>query len=271
MNANEDKKVFDFDIMRLVFTLLKRWWIIVLAALICAGLVTAYAYSTNVPTYTSDAMIFVNNAPVSIGSSAVTISASQLSAAQSLLKVYTVILNSRSTLDEINKAAGTRYSYGALRSMISAGSVDGTAVYKIVVTANNPNIAYDLCQAVVDVLPGIINETITGTIVKTVDTPLVSSTPTSRGLTKSFALGFVLGCVLSAGVIILIEILNDKLQSEDWLVNAYGDTIPLLSVIPDVETSGGLGYRSRYGYGYTSRGHSGDGTKNAKSKDGGDK
>ena len=171
--------------------------------------------------------------------------------------MYTVILNSRSTLTQINDEAGTNYSYGALRDMISAGAADETAIFKISVTTNSAESARNLAMAVIKVLPMRIEEIcrVDHDAVQVVDSPNLPYEVNSGGFFKSAVMGFLIGCVISAAIILLIEFFNDKLHSEDWLVNAYGESIPLLSVIPDVENvnsrkgySSHYGYRSRYGY-----------------------
>jgi len=42
-------------------------------------------------------------------------------------------------------------------------------------------------------------------------------------------------------------VVNDTLQTDEWVTDTFKEDIPLLAVIPDVNYSGGKGYR-KYKY-----------------------
>ena len=51
--------------------------------------------------YTASALMYVNNNSLSVGSTKVSLSYSDLTAAKSLVDTYVVILNARTTLNEV--------------------------------------------------------------------------------------------------------------------------------------------------------------------------
>ena len=87
-----------------------------------------------------------------------------------------------------------------------------------------------------------------GAKVKVVDYAVVPQTKSSPSTPKNTVLGMLVGFVLSAGVIILLEMFNDTINSEEWLVTTYGDEIPLLSVVPDVNAKSDRRYYKYGGY-----------------------
>ena len=69
----------------------------------------------------------------------------------------------------------------------------------------------------------------------------------------------LVGVVLSFGALLVIHFLKDALDGEDWLIDTFKDSIPMLAVIPDANSPGrgyrkysvGDGYRYKYQYTYT--------------------
>lgn len=51
-------------------------------------------------------------------------------------------------------------------------------------------------------------------------------------MTKNTIIGFALGFVLSCGLIIALELMDDLIHDSDYLVQTY--EIPVLAVIPDL-------------------------------------
>src|SRR5699024_8716966 len=90
------------------------------------------------PLYEAEALMYVNSNEISVGSTKLSISAAELSAAQSLVETYIVILNTRTTLNDVVEQTGVSYTYEQLRKMISAESVNGTEVFSITVTSPDP-------------------------------------------------------------------------------------------------------------------------------------
>ena len=104
-----------------------------------------------------------------------------------------------------------------------------------------------LLQIRLKVVPVQIEGIIEGSSVKTVD-EAVEGKQLSSGITTKSLLGAAIGLLLSAIFFFVYDaIINDTLQSDEWMADAFKDEIPLLAVIPDVNYAGGKGYR-RYKY-----------------------
>ena len=101
---------YTIDLLYLLKSLYKRIWIIILTAVIAAGLGFSFAKFLVNPTYSSYVKLYVNNNSFKLGSTSFSISPSDLTAAQSLLKTYSDILDSRSTLERIKEKESCRNS-----------------------------------------------------------------------------------------------------------------------------------------------------------------
>ena len=226
----------EIDLLELCRVLLHGWWIILLTAIVCGGLALGYTVFMVDPLYRSSALMYVNNSDISVGSTSFSISSSDLTAAQKLVDTYVVILKSRTALDEVKEQAELDYSYEELKNMISAAAVNSTEVFEIKVTSKDPQEAEKIANTIARILPDKISDIVVGSDVRIVDYAVVPSHRFSPSYTKNTAIGILIGLVLSAGLIIMLYLLDENIRSEDYLTQNYPD-IPLLAVIPDMTSS----------------------------------
>lgn len=233
MNNNTKKQQEDntIDLLQLFNALWKRLWIIVAVAVVggLAALFGTYFFVT--PMYTSSALLYVNNNAVSVGSTKIDLS--DLTASKTLVNTYEVILTSRSTLEDVIEQSGVSYSYGQLKGMISTSTVNDTEVFQVSVTSSDPEEAELLANTIVSVLPKKIDEILDGSAVKIVDYAIVPKSRTSPDYSKNTMMGMLLFAVVCCGIIIIRELLDTTLHSEDYLLKQYAD-IPLLTVVPNI-------------------------------------
>jgi len=248
MNGQNRIEETEIDLLRIAKLLWHRIWIIILAMILVAALAFSYAYFFIKAKYESSFMLYVNNSTVSLGSS-FSVSLSELSAAKSLLDTYIVIMRSRVTLERVNEAAGTDYTYEELYKMVDAKSVDSTEIFSVTVTSNDPAEAKHLADTILDILPERISEIVAGSSVRVVDYPVQGSR--SGPNYRTYALvGLLLGSVGAAAVIIIIDLMDTTVRDEEYLNQKYS-SIPVLAVIPDAKGNGSKGYGyKKYGYYY---------------------
>ena len=236
MNNADMSKEDEIDLLKLFRALWKKIWVIALAAIIGGGAMFAYTKLLVTPLYKSSAMMYVNNSDFSVGSTKVSLS--DLNAAQSLVDTYAVILKSRGTLEKVIDEAQLPYTYEELNKMVETGAVNNTEIFSITVTSADPEEATKIANTIVDVLPDRISEIMDGSDVRTVDFAVVPSVKSSPSTTKNMMLGIIAGFVLACAVIIVIELMDTKIHSEDYLLTEYPD-IPLLAVITDMNKKPG--------------------------------
>lgn len=230
----------EIDLLKLAGALWHRVWAIILTMVLFGGAAFSYACFFVTPLYESSALMYVNNSSFSVGSTA--ISLSDLNASKSLVDTYLVIMKTRMTLNEVIEQAQLNYSYEELRGMIHAASVNGTEVFSITVTSPDPQEAETIANTIVEVLPRKIEKIMDGSSVRAVDYAVVPDRKSSPSITRYTVIGLALGFLASSAIIVLIELMDDQIRSEDDLAQSYD--IPLLASIPDLMPS-----KTRSGYG----------------------
>jgi len=233
----------EIDLLHIVKILWQKIWIIIISMILFGAVLFSYAVFIITPQYQAKAMMYVNNSSISIG--ATSFSLSELNAAQSLLDVYVIILQSRTTLEEVIEKANLDYTYEQLASRITAESVNGTEIFRIVATSSNPAEAELIVDTIVEILPERIADIVDGSSVRVVDHAVLPVQRSSPSYTRYAMIGLILGFVLSCGTIILLDLMDTTVRSEDYLYQKYSD-IPMLAVVPDAHDT----HRGSYSHYY---------------------
>lgn len=237
---NENRENIEIDLRRVLLTLWGKAWIILLAGVLLAAMMFGYAWMFITPTYSASAQLYVNNNYENSPG----FSSSQLTAAQYLADTYMVIMRSRSVLEDVAKETGLNYSYNQLRNMITASSVNETEVFQVTVTCPNYVHSAQIANAIAKVLPDKISAVVDGSSVRVVDYAVENSTPVGPDYKKYMLLGFAVGAGLAALLIVMLDLMDTTINSEEYLAHVY-KTYPLLAVIPGAE-----GTKSGYYKGY---------------------
>ena len=246
MKRNEE--IVEIDLFRLLGAMWHRAWVIVLACVICAAAAFSYARFMIKPLYQSSVLLYVNGKSISVSGASISVSSGDLQLAKSLVSTYLVILETKSTLNDVIEKADLNYSYGQLKGMISAGAVNDTEVFQVTVTSASPTEAALIANTIAEVLPEKVTEIIDNTSVRVVDYADPPTSKSSPNITRYAFIGLLVGLLLSSAVIILIELQDDKIHDESFLLQTFED-IPLLAAIPDLSVADSDAYRG-YEKGY---------------------
>lgn len=241
-----NREEYTIDLLYLLKVLVKKVWVLILMGIIAGAIAFGYTSNFVTPMYSSSVLLYVNNSSFSLGS--VSISASELSAAQSLVDTYVVILNNRTTMEEVARHAGVDCSAQELMSMVSAAQVNDTEVFRITVTTDDPQKAKIIANSISEVLPGRVADIIDGSSMRIVDTAVVNPNKVSPNITKNTTMGVFLGVLLGAALVVIFMLLDDTIRNEDYLTQNY--SFPILAKIPDLASDEsqkrGRYYRYRY-------------------------
>lgn len=240
------------DLLELAKVLWKNILAIALVAVLLGCGAFGYTAFMIPPQYQATASLYVNNSSFSLGNTSFSISSSDLTTSNSLVSVYLYILKSRTTMEEVIKAADLTYTPEQLSHMISATGVSSTGAFEVTVTSTNPTEVELIANTIAQVLPDRIAEIVDGTSVRIVDYAIIPSQRSGPNIVKNTAMGILAGAFLAGAVIVLLNLLNNRskemIKSSDDLHAIYPG-ISVLAMIPDMrvpEKKNGY-YSSYYG------------------------
>jgi len=183
-----------------------------------------YTYFKIEPTYTSSSTMLVLTKETTLTSLA------DLQLGSQLTKDYTILITSRPVLDEVIENLDLNMNYKQLRSKIAIENPEDTRILSIAVTMNDAEQAKAVVDELATVSSAFIGDKMEVTPPKIIEEGEVSGTKTGPNITKNTMIGFLAGAFLVCVVVIILELMNDSVQTEED-VEKYLE-IPTLAIVP---------------------------------------
>ena len=243
--AQKERDMIEIDLLKLVLILWRKAWAIILAMIVVGGIAFGVTYNFIEPTYQASVKVYVNNTNPN---STIT-TQSDVYLQRTLVETYIVTLKSRTTLNEVIKQANLDYDFEELSGMISAAAVDNTEVFEVNVVSEDAKEAAEIANTIAEVLPERISEIVENSSVKILDYAIINETPVSPSYVKNVIIGALAGAVVAVALIFLQFVLDNKIHSEEYLIEHY--KYPILAVIPDLTASSKNKYYKRKATGKT--------------------
>ena len=227
---NQESKEIELDVISLFKTLWRRKFSILSTALIFA--LAALGYSTFVAkkTYQSTSRIYVvsrqnqeNNA----------LTNQDLQAGSYLVKDYREIILSQNVLSQAIEELKLDMTPGELSKKISVAVPTDTRILSITASDADPKEAARIANGLKDVAAEKIIAVTKVSDVTTLDEAVVPQNPSSPNIKRNVLLGFVVGGVFISALVILSEVLDDRVKKPEDVEEVMGVT--LIGVIPSIK------------------------------------
>lgn len=222
--AYDDDEV-EIDLRELFFAL-KKHILVILAALL-AGAVIAGVYTKAfiTPMYSATSTMLVLTKETTLTSLA------DLQIGSQLTSDYSMLITSRTVLEDVVDELNLDMDYKELKSSISINNPTDTRILEITVTNSDPK----MCKTIVDDLTKtaskFIGEQMEVTEPKIIEEGEVPTANISPNTKKNIMIGALAGLVLSAGVVVLITLTDDTIKTEEDIERYLG--LSTLASVPD--------------------------------------
>lgn len=222
-----DRQINLMDLLKLYA---KRWWCLVLAAVvggILSGVITNFFIT---PMYTSYGTLYTENSTDIVSQNLTDINLNTVMVRKELVKTYAEVLSSNTFLNKVANESGLNYNSAQIRSMISMTDKNQTEILVVSVTSPIPEHSFIVAQKIIDLAPGFISEKITGGNVEPLDRPESPTSPSSPNLLKNVEIGMFLGLLISLIIVFAIELLDNKVKDADSIAETF--KYPILGEVP---------------------------------------
>ena len=125
----ESKKIKEINLTVLAGAVLRRIWIVILAACVMAAGFYLYTKNFVTPMYKTYVSFCVNN-----GSTNQSVTASDLATSQRLVLTYVEGLRSNTVLEAVSKELGGTVSAGSIAGMMSADTGSETEIFRLYIS-----------------------------------------------------------------------------------------------------------------------------------------
>ncbi len=213
MNNTENRNgELELNLTDIFLKLLKKWWIIVVSAVVAGLLAFTYFAFIATPTYTSRARVLVGRED-DPRDTTTSFTINTLNIATDLTKEFRYLIKEPIVLDPVIKSLELDTSVGALSNAVSVSIPENNVrLLDISVSATTPEAAYKINQELVNqctlILPTIHDHAKIKIIITTPAS--LPNSPTSPNVAIYTILGIFLGAVLSAVAILVYDMIINK-------------------------------------------------------------
>lgn len=208
----------------------------ILAVIVVTVLAAAAGFAVSrfvlVPQYEASALMIVNTRQDTTAN----VTSDQINSATKLVSTYSIIIKSDTVLQQVINNLGLSLTYSELQDRVTVTAVDDTQVMKITVRSDNMEWARQVCEQITAISPDVILESVEAGSVKLISQASANPDPVSPNVMRNTAVAALLGLVVSVGFVVLRELLDNKIKTEDDVRNYL--ELPVLGVIPDYEMGG---------------------------------
>ena len=148
----------ELDLLSVFFLLLRKAWLIAIAALLGSVISVAYTKMFVPPSFEASVALYVSNTTEGEGTEIVPVTLSDLSASMMLAKTCGTILKDEDTLEMVAQLSGLDYSTERLQEMMQVEVIEDTKIMYVIVTAEDPNEAAIIADSVGEVIPAVMKK-----------------------------------------------------------------------------------------------------------------
>ena len=226
----EHQNEMEIDLLDLLYYLSKRLWILIAATVIFAvggAVITKYVMPEQ---FTADTRLYVLNQSNSAGMGMGALAYSDFQISDQLLEDYLVLITGINVTQEVRSVLNLDMTVKELSNIITVQSINNTRVFKIEVTDTDPQRAADIANCVREVASRQLESVMDVDAVNLVYEAEVPTKKSAPSVTKNTAIAAMLGLILSAGIFVVIYLVDDTIRTEDDVERHLG--LSVLGVIP---------------------------------------
>lgn len=204
MNEQNTRNNINFEINSLIRDVMKNIWAIILAGAIAIMGLYIYSVSFHTSEYTSNALLAVRSKVGTTGNY------NGLSTTSEITEVFSRVF----TQAAVKKLAAEKLGEKSFDGTVSATVQPDTNIMSISVTADSPEKAFVLLNAVLDVYPNVSEAVFSNSVIDVLSTPKMPSIPSNSISALRRGQIIVLAMFLEAGIIVMLSLLRSTIKNE---------------------------------------------------------
>ncbi|MBM6448918.1 Wzz/FepE/Etk N-terminal domain-containing protein [Streptococcus suis] len=222
---NQEVNAIEIDVLFLLKTIWRKKFLILLTAVLTAGLAFVYSSFLVTPQYDSTTRIYVVSQNVEAGAG---LTNQELQAGTYLAKDYREIILSQDVLTQVATELNLKES---LKEKISVSIPVDTRIVSISVRDADPNEAARIANSLRTFAVQKVVEVTKGSDVTTLEEAVPAEEPTTPNTKRNILLGLLAGGILATGLVLVMEVLDDRVKRPQDIEEVMGLT--LLGIVPD--------------------------------------
>lgn len=213
-----------------IFEAIKKRWIMIvaitLAATIVSGVITFFVID---PVYETSTKVFVGKEE----NDEAAYNTNDIQMYQKLLQTYAQTIKTKDLVSRAISSLSYDLEASNVVGALTVNPITDTQILQIKYQSKDPQEAKDVLKSVTDEFIVTAKELVPNGNVRVIEEVELPENPVSPNKKMNIAIAFLLGLMVSVGIVFLLEYLDNTYKNKDQLERELD--IPVLGVIPDID------------------------------------
>ena len=227
MNEMEEQVI---SISEIFEALKKRWILIVSITLVTTLISGVLSFFVIKPTYETSTKVFIGKEESNVE----VYNTNDIQMYQKLLQTYAETIKTNEVVQAaINSTNNTDLTVPAVKGALTVTPVSDTQILQIKYQNKNPQVAKRILGNITDEFIILAKELVPNGNVRVIEAVQLPENPVAPNKKMNIAIAFLLGLMVSVGLVFLLEYLDNTFKSKENLEKELD--IPVIGLIPSFE------------------------------------
>ena len=214
-----------------IFEALKKRWILIVSITLVATLISGVlSFFVIKPTYETSTKVFIGKEE----SNQEGYNTNDIQMYQKLLQTYAETIKTNEVVQAaINNSKNTDLTVASVKGSLTVTPVADTQILQIKYQNKSPEVAKEILENITNEFVVLAKELVPNGNVRVIEAVQLPENPVAPNKKMNVAIAFLLGLMVSVGLVFLIEYLDNTFKNKEQLERELD--IPVVGIIPETE------------------------------------
>ena len=213
-----------------IFEALKKRWILIVSITLVATLISGVlSFFVIKPTYETSTKVFIGKEESNLEG----YNTNDIQMYQKLLQTYAETIKTNEVIQAAIKNTNTNLTVEEVKKSLTVTPISDTQILQIKYQNKNPQVAKRILGNITDEFIILAKELVPNGNVRVIEAVQLPENPVAPNKKMNIAIAFLLGLMVSIGLVFLLEYIDNTFKSKENLEKELG--IPVIGLIPSFE------------------------------------
>lgn len=213
-----------------IFEALKKRWILIVSITLVATLISGIlSFFVIKPIYETSTKVFIGKEESNLEG----YNSNDIQMYQKLLQTYAETIKTNEVVQAAINNTEADLTVSAVKGALTVTPVSDTQILQIKYQNNDPEVAKEILENITNEFVVLAKELVPNGNVRVIEAVQLPEDPVAPNKTMNIAIAFLLGLMVSVGLVFLLEYLDNTFKNKENLERELD--IPALGVIPVVD------------------------------------
>ena len=213
-----------------IFEALKKRWLLIVSITLVATLISGIlSFFVIKPTYETSTKVFIGKEESNLEG----YNSNDIQMYQKLLQTYAETIKTNEVVQAAINNTGADLTVSAVKGALTVTPVSDTQILQIKYQSNEPEVAKEILENITNEFVVLAKELVPNGNVRVIEAVQLPEDPVAPNKKMNIAIAFLLGLMVSVGLVFLLEYLDNTFKNKENLERELD--IPALGVIPVVD------------------------------------